>query len=127
MVREVPLTAEEAFARLTDWSRHGDHVPLTKVHAVNGGILARTGLGPLGFDDPMRIVDWDPPRRFRLEKQGRVVTGWAEVTVTPLDLGCRVEWREVAHTAGVPKAFARAEQAAGRLLFSRVIDGLLRT
>ncbi len=56
-----------------------------------------------------------------------MITGWAEIDVAPLDIGCRVVWREVAHTAGVPAALGRVEAAAGRALFSRVLDRLLRT
>lgn len=125
MVREVPLSAEEAFARLTDWPSHADHVPLTSISRTERGFVARTGVGRLGFDDIMDVVEWDPPRHCRLEKRGKVVTGWAEIDVTPLDLGCRVEWREVAHTTGVPKALGGLEAAAGRKLFGRVIDGVL--
>lgn len=127
VVREVGLSAEEAFARVTDWARHGEHVPLTEVTPFPGGFVARTGIGPLAFDDPMEVTVWDPPRHCRIEKRGRVVTGWAEIDVEPLDIGCRVVWREVAHTTGVPAAFGRVEAAAGQALFSRVLDRLLRT
>lgn len=121
------MPAEEAWARLTDWPRHGEHVPLTTITRTERGFVARTGSGRLAFDDEMEVVTWDPPRHCRLEKRGRVVTGWAEIDVTPLDLGCRVEWREVAHWIGVPGALGGVEAAAGRRLFGRVIDGVLRT
>lgn len=127
IVREVGLSPEEAFARVTQWEAHGEHVPLTTITSFDGGFVARTGLGPMGFDDPMEITAWDPPRHCRLQKRGRVVTGWAEIDVEPLDIGCRVVWREVAHTTGVPAALGRVEAAAGRALFSRVLDRLLRT
>lgn len=125
--REVDLSAEEAFARLTDWARHGDHVPLTSITPGDGGFVARTGIGPLGFDDPMEVVAWDPPRHCRLEKRGRVVRGWAEIAVESLGpQSCRVRWHEVAHVTGVPGFLGRVEAAAGRMLFARVVDGLLR-
>ena len=127
VVREVPLTADEAFARVTDWPAHATAVPFTRITRTGDGFVARTGLGRLGFDDPMEVVAWDPPRSCRLEKRGRVVTGWAEITVTPLDLGSRVTWREVAHTTGVPAALGGLEEAAGRALFGRVLDHVLRT
>ena len=81
----------------------------------------------LGFDDVMVVVAWDPPRSCRIEKRGRVVKGWAEVHVEPTPHGSRVVWREVAHTVGVPRFAARLEEAAGRRLFGRVVDHLLRT
>ena len=57
IVREVPLSQQEAFSRLTDWQRHGDVVPLTSVRLTDTGFVARTGLGPVGFDDPMEVVE----------------------------------------------------------------------
>ncbi len=95
----------EVFARLTDWERHGEAVPLTRIRRTESGFVARTGVGPLGFDDVMDVVAWDPPRSCRIEKRGRVVKG----------------------TVGVPRFAARLEEAAGRRLFGRVVDHLLRT
>lgn len=117
----------EVFARLTDWERHGEAVPLTRIRRTDTGFVARTAVGPIGFDDVMDVVAWDPPRSCRIEKRGRVVTGWAEVHVEPTPHGSRVVWREVAHTVGVPRFAARLEEAAGRRLFGRVVDHLLRT
>lgn len=127
IVREVPLGPDEAFSRLTDWPRHGDVVPLTTVRLTDTGFVARTGIGPLGFDDVMDVVRWDPPRSCRLEKRGRVVTGWAEITVEPAAGGARVTWRELAHWRGVPGFLSRVEAVAGRLLFTVVIRRLLRS
>jgi hypothetical protein len=127
ITRAVPLSQREAFSRLTDWMRHGDVVPLTTVRLTDTGFVARTAVGPLGFDDPMDIVDWDPPRFCRLEKRGRVIRGWAEISVWPSASGSTITWREVAHTVGVPRFMARVERAAGRALFGRLLDGLTRT
>ena len=120
------MTPEEAFARVTDWPAHGDAVPLTRITRTADGFVARTGVGPLGFDDRMDVVAWDAPRHVRLEKRGRVVTGWAEIDVEPTPTGARVVWREVAHTTGVPGVLGGLEEAAGRLLFGRVLDHVLR-
>ena len=127
VVREVSLPPEEAFARLTAWERHGEAVPLTTIRRTDTGFVARTAVGPVGFDDPMGVVHWDPPRSCRIEKRGRVVTGWADLSVEPTAAGSRVVWREEAHTTGVPRFAARLEEAAGRALFGRVLDHLLRT
>lgn len=127
IVREVPLSPEDAFARVTDWVRHGDHVPLTTIRLTDTGFVARTGVGPVAFDDPMDVVAWDPPRFCRLEKRGRVVRGWAEISVEPLDLGSRIRWRELALTRGVVGPLRRVEAALGRRLFDRVLAGLTRT
>ena len=55
----------------------------------------------------MDIVEWDPPHFCRLEKRGRVVRGWAEISVWPIASGSKIVWREVAHVTGVPRIFAR--------------------
>ncbi|MGY0490975.1 SRPBCC family protein [Streptomyces sp. WG-D5] len=133
IVRDTPLRAAEAWRRLTDWERHGDSVPLTRVtvttpppDAAGTVFVARTGVGRWGFDDPMEIVAWQPPRRCRMEKRGRVVTGWAEFEVRALgDGGARVEWREELRVRGVPRAADRVVAAAGRWMFGRAVDALL--
>ena len=127
IAREVPLSQREAFSRLTDWMRHGDIVPLTTIRLTDTGFVARTALGRVGFDDPMDVVQWDPPRFCRLEKRGKVIRGWAEISVWPTPSGSKIVWREVAHAAGVPRALARVERAAGRVVFRRLLDGLTRT
>lgn len=127
IVREVPLTQDETFARLTDWQRHADVLPFTDVRVTKTGIVVRTAVGKVGFDDPMDIVQWDPPRFCRLEKRGRVLRGWADICVWPTDTGSKVVWREVAHVAGVPRVFAGVERATGSVLFRRLLNGLTRT
>lgn len=121
------MSPDEVFSRLTGWKRHGDVVPFTTVRLTETGFVARTALGPVGFDDPMDVVEWDPPRFCRLEKRGRVVRGWAEISVRPAESGSTVVWRELAHVTGVPRILAGAEKAVGSALFSRLLDGLTRT
>lgn len=127
IAREVPLSQQEAFARLTDWARHGDVVPLTTMRITPTGFIARTGLGPVGFDDEMDVVAWDPPRFCRLEKGGRVVRGWAEISVWPTASGSTILWREVAHVRGVPRGLSQLERRVGAAVFRRVLTGLTRT
>jgi carbon monoxide dehydrogenase subunit G len=127
IVRDVPLTQDAAWSRLTDWRRHGDFVPLTSIQVTPTGFVARTGLGPLGFDDPMEIVASEPPSFCRLEKRGRVVTGWAEIRVSPLGDLTRIVWREDIHVTGMPRFADGLTKASSRKLFGKVIDGLLAT
>ena len=127
IVREVPLSPDDVFSRLTDWKRHGDVVPFTTVRLTETGFVARTAMGPVGFDDPMDVVEWDPPRFCRLEKRGRVIRGWAEISVRPTESGSKLVWREVAHVTGVPRILAGAEKAVGAALFRRLLNGLTRT
>lgn len=112
----------DAWSRLTDWPRHGDLVPLTRVRSTESGLVARTGVGRLAFDDPMEIVLWEPPSFCRLEKRGRVVAGWAEFRLTPVGESTRVEWIEEIRLTGVP-GFAIGPSA--RRVFGKVLDGLL--
>ena len=124
---DCPLPPEAAWRRVTDWAAHGRFVPFTTVTAVTTppGFVARTGFGRLGFDDPMEIVAWDPPRFCRVEKRGRVIRGWAELTVVPRAAGSRVTWREEAVPVGLPRRARPVADAAGRRLFGRVLRGLL--
>lgn len=100
-------------------------MPLTKIRTTDTGFVARTGIGPVGFDDPMDIVTWTEPSFCRLEKRGRLVKGWAELSVEPAGDGSRVTWREEIRVTGVPRLFDGLVRGSSRRLFSRVIDGLL--
>ncbi|MFE1848043.1 SRPBCC family protein [Streptomyces sp. NPDC059515] len=137
--RTAPLPPDEAWRRLTAWHRHGSAVPLTRITVTTppptgeGTVfVARTGLGPLSFRDPMEVTVWEPPGdgtpgRCRLETRGRVVTGWAEIEVRPGPGGrARVEWREDLRIALVPAVFDGALARAGRLVFGRAVNRLLR-
>jgi hypothetical protein len=125
IVREVRLTPAESWERVTAWQRHGEFVPLTRITLTSDGFDAFTGVGPIGFHDPMDVVEWREPSFCRLEKRGRVVTGWAELSVDPLPSGSRVTWREDIHVTGMPRVMDGVTRASSRALFSRVIDGLL--
>jgi len=137
--RTAPLPLDEAWRRLTEWPRHGDVVPLTRVRLVTPPptregtvIVARSGLGPLAFDDRMEVTVWRPPMdgtpgRCRLEKRGRVVTGWAELEVRPGPGGrSRVVWREELGVRLLPGLFDPLLVRAARYVFGRAANRLLR-
>ena len=125
IIREVGLAPDDAWRRLTDWRSHGSYVPLTTITLTPNGFDAFTGVGRLGFHDPMDVVERREPSYCRLEKRGRVVKGWAELVVEPLGDGSRVTWREEIRVTGVPGVFDGLTRWASTRLFSRVIDGLL--
>ncbi len=127
IVREVPFSQREAFLRVTDWMRHGEIVPLSTVRLTETGFVVRTSLGPVGFDDPMDIVQWDPPRFCRLDKRGRMIRGWAEISVWPTTSGSKIVWRELAHVRGVPRFLAGVEKSVATVVFRRLLDALTRT
>ncbi|GGU46824.1 hypothetical protein GCM10010259_42240 [Streptomyces daghestanicus] len=138
--RTAPLPPAEAWRRLTTWQRHGDVVPLTRVTVltppptgVGTRFVARTGLGPLAFDDPMEVTVWEPPGedgapgRCRLEKRGRLVRGWAEIEVGPGPGGrARVRWREELTVRPLPSALGGPLERSGRYVFGRAVNQLLR-
>ncbi|RLV55597.1 SRPBCC family protein [Aeromicrobium phragmitis] len=90
----------EAYDRVTTWEHH--RVPFTQIRRRPEGFVARTGIGPLGFDDPMRVVRADRPRCVQLVKEGRVVTGWAIIDVESDGEGSVVTWQEELSFLGVP-------------------------
>jgi hypothetical protein len=134
------LSPDEAWRRLVDWPRHADHVPMTSMRVLTSApsgvgtvIVARTGLGPVGFDDPMEVTEWAPPTDdeagfCRLEKRGSAVTGWAELTITPEPGGGSTAiWREDVRVWRLPGLFDRPTAMSSRLLFGRVLHHLLRS
>ncbi|GAA4052618.1 SRPBCC family protein [Streptomyces shaanxiensis] len=137
--RTVPLPLPEAWRRLTEWPRHADVVPLTRVRVTTPEpthegtrFVARSGLGPLSFEDPMEVTVWQPPGddtpgRCRLEKRGRVITGWAEIEVRPGPGGrARVVWREELRVRFVPGVLDGVVERAARYVFGRAMNRLLR-
>lgn len=137
--RTVPLPLDEAWRRLTDWPRHGDAVPLTRITVVTSTpthegtrFVARSGIGPLGFDDPMDVTLWRPPADgepglCRLEKRGRVMRGWAEIEVRPGPGGrARVVWREELSVRFLPRVLDGVVAFTARTVFGRAANQLLR-
>ncbi|WP_326800085.1 SRPBCC family protein [Streptomyces sp. NBC_01808] len=143
--RTVRAPAVAVWERLTDWPAHGGRVPLTRIagvsvpaEGVGAGFTARTGVGRVGFDDPMEVVEWSPPGagravgRCRLVKRGRVVLGWAEIEVYGPEAGdgaagpVRVVWREQLRVRRLPRALDPVVAWTARRVFGRVLDGLLR-
>ncbi|WP_338933054.1 SRPBCC family protein [Streptomyces netropsis] len=135
--RPSRLPVGAAWQRLTHWEAHAAHVPLTRIvvptphpPGVGTRIVARTGIGRVAFDDCMDVVRWQPPSatapgRCRLEKQGSVVTGWAELEVRAHGAGSWVVWEEDLRVRGLPRLFDPLVSWSGRLVFGRVVSRLL--
>lgn len=145
VVQDVKAPATAVWAALVDWPRHGDWAPLTAVRTitarpdgVGAGFVARTGVGPIGFDDPMTVVQWQQPDgdepgdrggRCEVVKQGRVVHGRAWFTVTALPgRRARVVWDEDVTVS--PRTITRFAgpvlSAAGRLGFAATLRAFAR-
>lgn len=139
LTQDSPLSPADAWAKITDWPQHGRYVPLTTMRVEPPGpshvgtvFTARTAVGPIGFDDPMEIVQWSPPAvsggspgHCRMEKRGKVVLGWAEITVAARAGGSRVTWTEAARPRGLPRFAEPLANLTARMLFGRVLRKLL--
>ena len=93
--------------------------------------VARTGVGPLAFDDPMVVDELSPPTvdepgLARIRKEGNVVRGWIELTVTPRDHGGSiVEWVQQISVWGVPGVAGPVTAAVARAAYGQALQRLL--
>ncbi|WP_415948876.1 SRPBCC family protein [Streptomyces sp. KLOTTS4A1] len=138
IAHRTPLPVPEAWRRVTDWERHAALIPFTRTTVLTDGpnragtrFVARTGLGPLGFDDPMEITLWQPPSpaaRCRLSKTGTALTGWAEIEVHPAvrGTGSYVVWCEDLRLARLPRFLDEPTARAGRVVFGYALRRILR-
>lgn len=102
VVERVAVAAppETVWAAVVDWERQGRWMLLTSVTVEPGRrglgerFTARTGLGPLGFDDPMQVTRWDPPHRADVAHHGGVVRGTGSFVVTSAPGGAWLTWVE---------------------------------
>jgi uncharacterized protein YndB with AHSA1/START domain len=137
--RVVSASPAEMWTVLTDWAGYARWIPLTTMRLDQGPtrvgwtFAGLTGLGRVRFADVMRITDWVPPSQdgtgtFRLVKVGRLLAGWAEVTVLPLAGGqqTRLVWREniVIRPTTVGRLVAPLTDLFNRALFSTVVDAM---
>ncbi|MGL5817223.1 MAG: SRPBCC family protein [Phycicoccus sp.] len=132
VVRSTDLAPADAWAVITDLAEHARHVPLTSMKVPPSGlhlgaeVAAVTGVGPLAVTDTMLVTMLEPGRRLRLVKTGRLLHGWAEITVDPEGgEGSRVTWREELWLPGLRWATRPVGDRLGAVLFGRVVDGLL--
>lgn len=139
--REVAAPAERVWATLTDWPAHGRWVAFTAVRTtserpdgVGASFLARTGVGPIGFDDPMTVTHWQVPTSTEpgsctVRKTGRVVLGSATFVVRPAGpTRCLLEWSEDVEVAGVRRLplAGLASRLVGGLVFGSVVRRMAR-
>lgn len=109
----------QAWERLWDLDRHTSVIPLTTVTpdppatalAEGAEFTGRTALGPVGFDDPMRVEAWTPPTgdeggHALVVKTGRLIGGRIEVSVAPFAGGSRVVWRQEVRLPWLPSSLS---------------------
>lgn len=133
----VDAPVEAVWAAVVDWDRQSEWMLGTRVRGttnggvgLGGGLEAYTGVGPLGFTDPMVITEWEPPHRCTVKHTGRVVRGqgifevfalpggrsrfvWSERLDLPLGVAGRFGWPLVkpAFAAGVRASLTRLARA----------------
>jgi uncharacterized protein YndB with AHSA1/START domain len=139
-VRQLGAPVDRVWALVTDWPAHGRWIPLTRVsidpdsptaRGLGTRFTGRTALGPIGFDDPMTVTEWQPPDasgegRCRVIKRGRWLAGWAEIEVRPTAGGSRLSWLEDVRPRWTPRWADPVVSRVGKLLFDRTLRRLAR-
>lgn len=136
MVIAAPVA--ETWQLVTDWPAQSRWIPLTTVivdhqpptgPGVGTRFTGRSSLGPLRFDDPMEVTEWQPPAgagvgRCRIRKLGPWLTGWAEIEVRPSGEGTRVDWTEDVRARWTPRFADPLVAAVGSMFFGRVLRAM---
>jgi uncharacterized protein YndB with AHSA1/START domain len=137
--RIVAVPPRQVWGTVTDWAGYARWMPLTTMRLDEGptgvgwSFAGLTGLGRLRFSDVMRVTGWAPPAEtgagsFRLVKVGRLLAGWAEVSVQPIAGGeqTRLRWREniVIRPITLGRLLAPLTDRFNEALFARVVDAM---
>lgn len=96
----VSAEPERVWQAAMDWSRQQDWMWGTRVRGgtgVGAQVVARTGLGPLGFADTMVITEWDPPHRCVVRHTGKIIRGLGIFEVARRGELCEFRWTEQLH------------------------------
>ncbi|GGL31331.1 SRPBCC family protein [Phycicoccus endophyticus] len=129
--RRTPLPPRAAWDAATDLAEHTRHVPLTVVEVPEGGLVlgaqvsAVTRLGPFAGTDSMLVTALEPGTRLRLVKTGRLLRGWADITVAADGEGALVEWTEELWLPGARRLTRPLGDRLGARLFTGVLERLL--
>jgi len=136
---QVPtrLTVAAAWSTLTNWSAHGQWIPLTKMiilkqdaqPGLGDKFIGRTGIGRLAFDDVMTVTRFDPPGTngfCEVTKSGRLIKGSASFKITPTDEGALVTWVEdIPLPTPLEKTLGGILNMVGRAVFTSALKKAL--
>ena len=112
---DVDASPQAVWRWAVDWRRQRLWMPLTDVRHVDGPelgvgtrVVARTGVGPLGFDDRMTVTAVDQPRTYEVLHTGSLVQGVGVFAVEPRPTAAgeraRFVWWERVEVPGGPLA-----------------------
>ena len=136
---DTPRPPDEVWHRVLDLRLHDRLIPFTRITSgmvpaaglrPGSTFVARTGVGPIGFVDPMVVTDVRAPADdsaglARIQKRGRVIRGSIELRVMPQPAGSRLEWDQEISVRGVPRALgwvtATVRKAAYGMALRRVL------
>lgn len=114
----------QLWAALADWSAHGQWIPATTVRILEGDgglgtrFVARTGIGPLAFDDNMTVIEFDAATTHAVvQKTGPLLTGSAGFRIEPRAEGAHLIWFETIRVPLLPRFLAPLVAAIGKQLF----------
>ncbi len=123
---------------VTDFAAYQRWMPVTTMRLDPGtrrpgwGFAARSGVGPVGFTDPMLLTAWEPPSdgragHFRVVKTGALLGGWVDARVEPRGGGSRLVWDQdlVVRPLPLKSLTAPVLTAAGELLYGRALDAIV--
>jgi len=137
--RIVAVPPPQVWDAVTDWAGYARWMPLTTMRLDQGptrvgwSFAGLTGIGRLRFSDVMRITNWAPPSgagpgAFRLVKVGRLLAGWAEVSVQPIAGGSQTHllWREniVLRPVLLGRLLAPVTDRFNKALFASVVEAM---
>lgn len=98
---DVPADPQTVFDAMTDWDAQDQWMLGTTVEGrknggrgVGGTFAAFTGVGRIGFWDPMTITRWEEPWVVEVDHNGSIVRGIGVFRVERQGAGSRFVWRE---------------------------------
>lgn len=132
---EAVCAPDEALRRVLDLRAHDRLVPLTRVTPavpadeldVGSRFVGRTALGPVGFEDVMRIeqLTFAPEPQAVIVKEGRLLRGRVRVTATPSTRGSLVTWEQEVVLPWLPRPLHRVAATVMQAGYRRVLAALL--
>lgn len=152
LTRHTSASPAAVWDVVSGFAGYGDWMPMTRMTIDDGaprvgwGFIGISGVGPLSFSDSMLVTRWEPaagatgatrpvaPAVFRIVKTGRLLGGFAEITVTPEPnvstpgaMGARLDWVEDVVVRPMPfkRFFAPVLDRASRWLYGRAVDAML--